>query len=145
PNHEWQCYHAAPHCGPSPMTPPYRLAWLFDVDGTLLLTEGAAREAFALAVRDRLGAEDDLREVAFAGRTEPLILADILDRHQLALDHEDEARFWDGVFGHMRAKLTPGRGRVLAGVRELLDALADEPAWLVGLLTGNMTQMARIK
>jgi FMN phosphatase YigB (HAD superfamily) len=32
------------------MTHSHRLAWLFDVDGTLLTTEGAAREAFAVAV-----------------------------------------------------------------------------------------------
>src|SRR5438552_3891046 len=122
-----------------------RLAWIFDVDGTLLLTEGASREAFSLAVRDRLGIEDDLQGIAFAGRTEPLILADILARHRRTLDLEDEARFWNSVFRHMRERLRPERGRVLAGVRALLDALAAEPAWRIGLLTGNMTQMAAIK
>lgn len=127
------------------MTPSARLAWIFDVDGTLLLTEGASRQAFALAVRDRLGVEDDLHTIAFAGRTEPLILADILTRHRVVFDLEDEARFWDRVFTRMREELHPGRGRVLAGVRALLDALAQEPAWAVGLLTGNMTQMADIK
>jgi phosphoglycolate phosphatase-like HAD superfamily hydrolase len=49
------------------------------------------------------------------------------------------------VFSRIRERLTPGRGRVLAGVHALLDALGREPAWVVGLLTGNMTQMARIK
>jgi phosphoglycolate phosphatase len=127
------------------MPPSARLAWIFDVDGTLLLTEGASRQAFSLAVRDRLGVEDDLHTIAFAGRTEPLILADILARHRVTFDLEDEARFWDRVFARMREELHPGRGRVLAGVRPLLGALAKEPAWSVGLLTGNMTQMADIK
>ena len=122
-----------------------RLAWLFDVDGTLLLTEGAAREAFASAVRDHFGLADDLRDIGFAGRIEPLILADILRKHGRSLSHEEEARFWDLVFGHMRRLLAPGRGRMMPGVTGLLDAIAAEPGWVSGLLTGNMTQMARIK
>ena len=127
------------------MNPTCRLAWLFDVDGTLLLTEGAAREAFACAVRDHLGVADDLRDIGFAGRIEPLILADILRKHGRALTPEEEARFWDLVFGHMRRLLRPGRGRMMPGVPALLDAIAAEPGWVSGLLTGNMTQMARIK
>jgi len=122
-----------------------RLAWLFDIDGTLLLTEGAAREAFASAVHDLLGVEDDLRDIAFAGRVEPLILADILAKHRLEMSDGDEARFWNGVFDRMPRLLAPARGRLLPGVLPLLDALALEPAWIVGLLTGNMTEMARIK
>lgn len=127
------------------MSPTTRLAWLFDVDGTLLLTEGAAREAFACAVRDHFGVADDLKDINFAGRIEPLILADILRKHRRGLTHEEEARFWDLVFGHMRRLLAPGRGRMMAGVTGLLDAVAAEPGWVSGLLTGNMTQMARIK
>ena len=127
----------------TPSTP--RLAWLFDIDGTLLLTEGAAREAFASAVQDFFGVEDDLRDIAFAGRVEPLILADILAKHRLAMADGDEARFWNGVFDRMRRLLAPARGRLLPGVLPLLDALAREPAWILGLLTGNMTEMARIK
>ena len=122
-----------------------RLAWLFDVDGTLILTEGAARESFVHAVRACLGIEDDLRDIAFAGRTEPLILADILSKHRRRFQDGDEARFWDAVFDQMRHRLGPGRGRLLPGVPELLDALEREPEWVAGLLTGNMTQMAQIK
>jgi phosphoglycolate phosphatase-like HAD superfamily hydrolase len=124
---------------------PIRLAWLFDVDGTLLLTDGAARESFAAAVSDTFGARDDLRDIAFAGRTEPLILADILDKHRRAFTDGDEQRFWERVFTHMRARLTPGRGRLLPGVSALLEAVESEPGWIMGLLTGNMTTMARIK
>jgi phosphoglycolate phosphatase-like HAD superfamily hydrolase len=122
-----------------------RLAWLFDVDGTLLLTGGAAREAFSCAVRDHLGVEDDLGDIGFSGRIEPLILADILAKHGRALDHAEEARFWNSVFAHMRRLLRPGRGRLMPGIPLLLDRIAEQPDWVVGLLTGNMTQMARIK
>jgi phosphoglycolate phosphatase len=121
------------------------LAWLFDIDGTLLTTEGAAREAFAHAAHVVLGVDDDLRTIEFAGRTEPLILADILDRHGVTLDDGREARFWDTTFDHIRAHLVPPRGRLFPGVEPLLDAVARTPGWRMGILTGNMTQMAHIK
>jgi len=128
-----------------PLESAARLAWLFDVDGTLLLTGGAAREAFACAAREHLGVEDDLADIAFAGRTEPLILRDILLKHGRTLDSADEARYWEAVFFHMRRLLRPGRGRLMPGIPALLDCIAAERGWLIGLLTGNMTQMAHIK
>jgi phosphoglycolate phosphatase len=127
------------------MTPAPALAWLFDIDGTLLSTEGAAREAFADAVRIRLGVDDDLRSIAFAGRTEPLILADILAAHARSFDDAEEAAFWDTVFTCIRARLVPPRGTVMPGVSELLDAVEAVPGWRLAILTGNMTEMARIK
>ncbi len=122
-----------------------RLVWLFDIDGTLIHTDGAARQAFARAVGARFPGPDPLRDVPFAGRVDPLILRDILERHGAEFEAEDEARFWNTVFAHLREGLAPGRGRVLPGVPELLRAVEGEPQWVSALLTGNMTQMAAIK
>ncbi len=127
------------------MTAPARLAWLFDVDGTLLTTHGAARRAFVSAVRDALGRDDDLRDIAFAGRTDPLILGDILRKHAVERAPEVEARFWDSVMAHMREEMTPGQGALLAGVLALLDRIDQEPGWVATLLTGNMRRMAALK
>jgi phosphoglycolate phosphatase-like HAD superfamily hydrolase len=127
------------------MLPARRLVWLFDVDGTLLLTDGAAREAFAHAVFERLGVRDDLKGVAFAGRTDPLILADILARHGRVLPDGELEHFWQAAYERMAGLLTPGRGHLLPGVPELLAAVAGEKDWVPALLTGNTTGMARIK
>jgi phosphoglycolate phosphatase-like HAD superfamily hydrolase len=96
-----------------------KLVWLFDIDGTLLMTEGAAREAFALAVAERFPGPEPLGDVPFAGRVEPVILHDILARHGATFDLEDEARFWDSVFAHMRSALRPDRGHLLPGAASL--------------------------
>jgi phosphoglycolate phosphatase-like HAD superfamily hydrolase len=122
-----------------------RLVWLFDVDGTLISTDGAAREAFARTVRDRLGVEDDLKDIPFAGRTDPLILGDILAKHGVTLGDGAIDQFWRATHAEMGALLAPGRGRVLPGVVEVLDAVAAEPAWVSALLTGNTAGMARVK
>jgi phosphoglycolate phosphatase-like HAD superfamily hydrolase len=127
------------------MPVPSRLVWLFDIDGTLLLTDGAAREAFAFAVRESLGVEDELRDIAFAGRTDPLILGDILRKHGRTFKDGEASRFWATTYARMEALLTPGRGRLLPGVDALLSAVDREPGWVPALLTGNTAGMARIK
>ena len=127
------------------MATPARLVWLFDIDGTLLTTDGAAREAIALAVHDCLGVEDDLGDIPFAGRTDPLILADILSKHGRAFQDGEGERFWTTAYTRMDALLTPGRGRLLPGVAAMLDTVGAEPSWVTALLTGNTTGMARIK
>jgi phosphoglycolate phosphatase-like HAD superfamily hydrolase len=122
-----------------------RVAWLFDVDGTLLRTEGAAREAFVAAVRDVLGADDDLAGIEFAGRTDHVILGDILARHRRDAEPGLIAGFWDAVMSRMDVAFPPGRGRVLPGVTELLEAIDREPDAVSTLLTGNTARMARLK
>jgi len=124
---------------------PVRLVWLFDVDGTLLLTEGASREAFSWAVREHLGVEDDLESIRFDGRTEPVILADILAAHGARMTTAEEAEFWPTVFERMQTLLVKPRGYLLTGIPELLESIDREPDWVLGLLTGNMTGMAGIK
>ncbi len=124
---------------------PAPLIWLFDVDGTLLLTKGAGREALALAFRDRFGIDDDLKSIPFAGRTDTLIVDDILAKHGVEFRNGERAQFWEGTAEHMRRLMDPPRGGLLPGVRELLDELATVLSWTRALLTGNVTPMAHVK
>ena len=122
-----------------------RLVWLFDVDGTLLRSYGTAREAFSEAAQQVLGVEDSLHDFAFSGGLDPLLLKGVGERHGRTLTDEETARFWEVVRVRTQAALQAGRSRVLPGVRELLQAIAAEPAWIAGLLTGNGRDMARLK
>ena len=123
-----------------------RLVWLFDVDGTLIRSYGTAREAFSEAARHVLGVEDPLQDFVFAGGLDPLILRSVVERHgRTHLDPEETARFWEVVRVRTQAGLEAGRARVLPGVRELLAEIAKEPEWIAGLLTGNGSDMARLK
>ena len=122
-----------------------RLVWLFDIDGTLLHTDGAAREAFSRAVGARFPDREPLGPVTFAGRVDPLILRDILAHHGASFGPREEAEFWEAVLEHMRRCLVPGRGHLLPGVTDVLSAVRAEPDWVCALLTGNMTEMAGLK
>jgi phosphoglycolate phosphatase len=121
------------------------LVWLFDIDGTLLLTKGAGREALMRALLAEYGIEDDLKSIPFAGRTDLLIVGDIAAKHGLDLGDGALRRFFKVVAGHMRTLMDPPRGGLLPGVEALLRAIASEPAWVTALLTGNESEMARIK
>ena len=121
------------------------LVWLFDVDGTLVHTEGAGRAALEEAFRDVFGVPDALEGVPLAGRTDPLIVGDALKQHGVSFANGDRERFWSRAEVHLARLLSPPRGGVFAGVRELLDALEVEPAHVRALLTGNMPPFAKLK
>jgi HAD superfamily hydrolase (TIGR01509 family) len=121
------------------------LVWLFDVDGTLVHTEGAGRMALEGAFFDVFGVERAFEGVPLAGRTDPLIIADALARHGVAFTDGQRGRFWGQAERHLARLLSPPRGGVLPGVRDLLDAIGAEPAQVRGLLTGNMAPFARLK
>jgi len=128
------------------MTAPASLVWLFDVDGTLLLTDGAGRRAMSAALQERFGIADDLAGIAMSGRTDPLIVGDVFRRHDLPLELADvHSEFWTSVLAHMRRLMDPPPGGLLPGVVDVLAALDREPTWVSALLTGNVTEMARIK
>jgi phosphoglycolate phosphatase-like HAD superfamily hydrolase len=125
--------------------PGISLVWLFDIDGTLLLTKGAGREALVRALRSRYAIDDDLKSIPFPGRTDLLITNDIAAKHGIVFEDGQRARFFAAVAAEMRRLMDPPRGALLPGAAELLEAVAAEPAWVSALLTGNESEMARIK
>jgi phosphoglycolate phosphatase len=121
---------------------------LFDIDGTLVLTGGAGLRAMNRACEEVVGHDSPLTGVTLAGRTDWIILDDVLKRHGLALDTRlfDELR--RRYLDHLREEIElPGKGvkAIMPGIRELLDALQARPDVALGLLTGNFAEGARIK
>lgn len=117
---------------------------LFDVDGTLCETAGAGRRAFIRATTEILGREVDGAQVSFAGRTDLAILNDILS---MAGIPDPDAALIDRVIARylqrLEEELEAGpAGRVYPGVPELLERLAADPEFAVGLLTGNIEAAA---
>src|SRR5436305_780550 len=118
---------------------------LFDIDGTLLWTDGAGRRAIQRALLDEAGTAGPIERYRFDGKTDPQIVRDLLSLagHPAA---EDASRI-DAVcrryVEHLRAELAaPAQAtRLMPGTLELLAALEPHEAGqraLVGLLTGNV-------
>jgi phosphoglycolate phosphatase-like HAD superfamily hydrolase len=121
---------------------------LFDIDGTLVLTGGAGLRAMNRASEEIVGHSEALDGIPVAGRTDWIILQDMLARIGRELDEELFGRLRDRYLQHLRDEiLKPGRGvkAVMPGVRQLLEELTPSDGVFLGLLTGNFEAGARIK
>ena len=116
---------------------------LFDIDGTLAVTQGAGTRAMTRAFKQHFGIDSALAGLDFAGRSDNWIVATALSRAGLTPTIEAIASFQDAYIPALTEELQTG-SRLLPGVPELLDALADEPV-LLGLGTGNFRRAAKAK
>jgi phosphoglycolate phosphatase-like HAD superfamily hydrolase len=120
---------------------------LFDVDGTLLSTNGQAGRAIGIALRETFGTAGPVDGYAFAGKTDPQIVFELtglagLERFEV---EPRLAEVFDRYCSHLSSMLTPANTRALPGVREALAGLARHADVGVGLLTGNIRPGAEIK
>ena len=122
---------------------------LFDIDGTLVRTDGAGMRAMNRAFHDLFGVASAFDSVPMAGRTDSGILAEAARRARVGLTDDDVRRFHDRYCERLNEALTApdheSRKSVLPGVQVLLDALADRDDVFAALLTGNCEAGARIK
>lgn len=121
---------------------------LFDIDGTLVLTGGAGVRAMTRACDELLGSGEALDGIPVAGRTDWVILQDVLARRGRELDAALFAALRDRYLVWLAQEIeAPGHGvkGVMPGVRAVLDVLQRRADIALGLLTGNFHAGARIK
>jgi phosphoglycolate phosphatase-like HAD superfamily hydrolase len=125
---------------------------LFDVDGTLVDTAGAGRRAF-VEVFSRMfevdGVEEAATRVRFQGKTDPIIIDEIvrnlgIEARKFAERREEFWELYAEALEEILARPDPRR-RALPGVVALLDDLVDRPDVYLGLQTGNVEAGARAK
>lgn len=121
---------------------------LFDIDGTLVWSDGAGRRAIHHALTEVFGSTGPA-DYRFDGKTDPQIVRDLMrfvghdDKH---IDDRMQAVF-DRYVEQLRIELSAPayRPRVMPGVFELLDALELRRDVVLGLLTGNLIEGAHAK
>lgn len=121
---------------------------LFDIDGTVLLSDGAGKRAVRRALSEVYGSSGPI-DHRFDGKTDPQIVRELLRSDGHADDHIDGhmPRALDRYVEVLTEELSsPGhKPRALPGVVRLLDALALRSDVVLGLLTGNVVEGARAK
>ncbi len=118
----------------------------WDIDGTLLSTGRAGVFALEDATSEVAGAGVDLQRLDTAGLTDFQVASRILESAGQAATPEKVAALVRRYEQLLPASLHRRQGRVLEGVRELLDYLrADRPDVVSYLLTGNTAAGARAK
>ena len=132
--------------------PPHLL--LFDIDGTLLNTEGAGMRAFTSAFEQlypaQVAACGGVPGIDFAGSTDSGIVMRMFTELGIIDSSSERERFYACYLGFLQRNLgEPGAtGSLLDGVAGLLGQLAGDhyvSSVLTGLLTGNIAAGARIK
>ncbi|MGH9159706.1 MAG: HAD family hydrolase [Vicinamibacteraceae bacterium] len=120
---------------------------LFDIDGTLIATGGAGLRAMTRALETVCEVPDAIHRVALAGRTDSVILRDVLSSTVRQLDEALVGRIRETYRAFLRDELAAGDGGpgVLPGVSSLLAALGARDDVTLGLLTGNFPEAAEIK
>jgi len=128
---------------------PARKLVLFDIDGTILLSSGAGRRAIVSAIAEHIGDAGALSDIPFGGKTDPQIVAELL----AAAGHQEPPtpdrldgicrRYVELLADELDRPTT--RTHVMPGVHQLLDRLESAQGVVLGLLTGNLVQGARLK
>ncbi len=116
----------------------------FDIDGTLVRTRGAGREALDEAFEALHGWRSATDGVHIAGATDDVICRDVAVRFGRSWTAEQTPALRERYLGALSARLAdPGRTEVLPGLPEMIAATAELAE--VCLLTGNWALGARAK
>ena len=119
---------------------------LFDVDGTLVTTAGVGISAMDRAGKAFFGDTFDAGAVQYAGRLDPLIIADLLVAHDKPVHEEAIEAFRGGYRDNLIDLLEESdKGRPCPGILELIDVLEAREDVTLGLLTGNYQETGTIK
>jgi phosphoglycolate phosphatase len=118
---------------------------LWDIDGTLISTDGAGYRAIEMAAAQRFGGTSDLEGVEIGGRTDRSIAHQILEKYGEPLTEENVQSFLKLYLELLGRELPRSRGRVLPGVVELLQRAEHRSDTILGLLTGNLRHGAQLK
>ena len=122
---------------------------LFDIDGTLLSSASAGRDAIRRAFAEELDDLGFFGAVRFDGKTDPQIVRELYaaaGRPERATDAATR-RLLDRYLTFLVEELEARRERIraLPGVHDLLAALEARSEVCVGLLTGNVVTGAELK
>jgi phosphoglycolate phosphatase len=121
---------------------------LFDIDGTLLSSEGLGRASMQRALAEVFGSPGN-PSYRYDGKTDKQIVRDVM-RLEGHSDSHIDARMDTLIVLYLeglRAGVKSGRFNVrpLPGVVEILDELEKRDDVVLGLLTGNIEPGARLK
>lgn len=121
---------------------------LFDIDGTLLSSEGMGRASMQRALDEVFGSPGN-PAYRYDGKTDRQIVREVMRLEGHSDEHIDSRmeKLMELYVEGLRAGAKSGKFNVkpLAGVREILDALEARDDVVLGLLTGNIAPGARIK
>lgn len=121
---------------------------LFDIDETILHSDGVGRRAMQAAMSKVFSREIDAAGHNMSGKTDPQICHEVLSVHGFAANEISEKlpELYEIYLDHLEQEITLARlYKLHPGVSELIDQLKQSSWCYLGLLTGNIERGARLK
>ncbi|PQO27685.1 HAD family hydrolase [Blastopirellula marina] len=118
---------------------------LFDIDGTLINTGKAGKDAMVAAFLEAAEVTQLDHALHLSGKTDRGIFGELFDLHGKALTEENWQHFIELYLARLEKNLPQRQGLVLEGVVALLAKLSQRDDVLLGLLTGNVERGANLK
>jgi|GEM_PF-20180 phosphoglycolate phosphatase len=119
----------------------------FDVDGTLLSSQGYAARAFEEALVKHFGTAGDIGAFSWSGKLDPNIVRELLASGRVPPDEVERKlpAVLEDYEGILEATLPPGKVVLKEGVLETLERCKEFEDILCVLCTGNIPGGARVK
>lgn len=119
---------------------------LWDIDGTLLTSDGAGRHAMSAAGQDLFGRAFAMTDIATAGRLDPDIWRDVASAHGVADPDALETEFRRAYRARLEQRLAQGAPAwSLPGAAELVARVPKLDGFAQGVLTGNYPETGALK
>ncbi len=119
---------------------------LFDIDGTLIHTDGAGIRAFGKVFEREFGVPDCTASMKFAGRTDTSLVREAFNKHRIEPSKDNFNIFFEQYAFWLAHLLLECKGDIYPGVWRFIYELQRLPeAPVLGLLTGNIRLGAEIK
>lgn len=117
----------------------------FDIDGTLILTNGAGKDALRVTLQEEFGVERPNVDIDYGGRTDRSLAKELFLLNKLDASTEKIQQLYQRYLVELKAHLPESQGVMLPGVLQLLNRLEQDGHVSIGLLTGNIEQGALAK
>jgi len=122
---------------------------LFDLDGTLLTSGGIGRRSTRSALDTIFGTSGNLDEFYPGGRTQEAIFIDTLADAGIGMNRflERRVKLYQSFLDKFQEILAQGEYQInaLPGAIQLIEYLNSNESFVLGLVTGNHTEVARLK
>lgn len=119
---------------------------LFDIDGTILNTDGAGTRAAERAFEKMHGIKGAMHKIDMAGKTDPLILREIyINELSRSYTAEEAEEIYGHYIGFLEEEVGDSAVDVLPGIPALLERLSAREDIVLGVATGNIEDGAWIK
>ena len=126
-------------------TPDYLL--LFDIDGTLLRTKGAGREATRLSMLEVFGTASTIATHHFGGKPDWYTLVELLSNHGYTRESIQPLlpQFEAAMGRNLSQTILVNGAQPCPGALELIHRLRVDSRYMLGIVTGNAQASGNVK